>query len=128
MERSPPPPSITTLNGLSEVLGACERLTSTPLPYPYPVMIHRTLYFYCFLLPFGLVSTLGYMTPLFSVLVAYTFIVFEALAEQIEEPFGTAPNDLPLEHICSHIERSLLDMAGKPLPYTVPTPNEYILL
>jgi len=118
----------SNLNGLSDVLGGCERLSNTPLPYPYSVMIHRTLYFYCFLLPFGLVTTVGDLTPLISVLIAYTFIVLEALADEIEEPFGTAPNDLPLESISFTIERSLLEMIGKPLREPIPNAQEYVLL
>jgi putative membrane protein len=118
----------SNLNGLSGVIGACERLANTPLPYPYAVMNHRIVYLYCFLLPFGLVSTLGYMTPVLSVLVAYTFMALEALAEEIEEPFGTLPNDLALGSICHTIERSLLEMIGKSLAQPTPEPQQYVLL
>jgi putative membrane protein len=38
---------------LSDILGGCERLVSTPIPYSYRVLLHRTVYIYCFLLPFG---------------------------------------------------------------------------
>ncbi len=116
------------LNGLSDVLGGCERLAGTPLPYPYSVMIHRTVYIYCFLLPFGLVGTLGVMTPVMSVLVAYTFMALEALAEEIEEPFGTLPNDLPLEEMSGMIEETLLEMAGKEIAESRSGPRKFVLL
>ena len=116
------------LNGLSDVLGGCERLAGTPLPYPYSVMIHRTVYIYCFLLPFGLVGTVGVMTPVMSVLVAYTFMALEALAEEIEEPFGTLPNDLPLEEMSWMIEETLLEMAGRPIPESRSEPRKFVLL
>jgi ion channel-forming bestrophin family protein len=44
--------------------------------------------------------------------VAYTFIAVDAIGEEIEEPFGTAPNDLALESLGETIEESLLEMAG----------------
>ena len=103
------------LGGLSNVLGGCERLASTPIPYPYSVMIHRTVHLYCFLLPFALVSTIGLMTPALSVFIAYTFMVLEALAQELEEPFGTEANDLPLDSICRMIRETLCEMAGIPV-------------
>lgn len=39
---------------LSDALGGCERIANTPIPFPYAVVIHRTIYLNCFLLPFGL--------------------------------------------------------------------------
>jgi putative membrane protein len=68
------------------------------------------------LLPFGLVDSLGYFTPLISVFVAYTLIALEAIAGEISEPFGTAPNCLALNAIARTIERSLLELCGEALP------------
>lgn len=104
------------LNKLSEVLGGCERIASTPIPYTYQVLLHRTVYLYCFLLPFGLVDTLGWLTPLIVVFVGYTFVAFEAIADELEEPFGLEPNDLALDAISCTIETTLLELAGMPVP------------
>ncbi len=101
---------------LSEALGGCERIASTPIPFTYSVLIHRTIYFYCLLLPFGLVDAIGFMTPVIVAFIAYTFFALEALGSEIEEPFGTAPNDLALDAICATIEASVREMAGEALP------------
>lgn len=53
-------------NELSNIIGGCERIASTPIPYTYKVLLHRTVYVYCFLLPFGFVDSLGWMMPLSS--------------------------------------------------------------
>ncbi|WP_316803134.1 bestrophin family protein [Pedobacter nototheniae] len=103
-------------NKLSDIVGGCERIASTPIPYSYRVLLHRTVYLYCFLLPFGLVDSLGWLTPLIVVFIAYTFVAFEAIADEIEEPFGTEANDLALNSMCEMIESTLLEMAGEPLP------------
>jgi putative membrane protein len=104
------------LDKLSEVVGGCERIASTPIPFSYRVLLHRTVYFYCFLLPFGFVDSLGWLTPVIVVFIAYTFIALEAVADEIEEPFGTEANDLALSAMSLMIETTLLEMAGKPLP------------
>jgi putative membrane protein len=102
------------LGHLSEVLGGCERLASTPLPYPYSVMIHRAVYIYCFLLPFALVDIVGWMTPVLSVFTAYTFMALEALAAELADPFGTSPHALPLRELCRTVEDTLREMTGRP--------------
>ena len=105
------------LNQLSQVLGGCERIASTPIPFAYGLILHRTVYLYCTLLPFALVPDLHYMAPLVSVFVSYTFLSLEALAEELEDPFGTAANDLPLDAICTSIEINLKEMNDiAPLP------------
>ncbi|MFM0669915.1 bestrophin family protein [Paraburkholderia sediminicola] len=102
------------LNGISDVIGGCERIASTPLPFAYSVMIHRTVYFFCASLPFGLVDSIGIFTPVFAVFVAYTFMAHEAIASQIEEPFGIDDNDLALNMMSVLIEDAMRDLLGEP--------------
>jgi len=104
------------LNCLSESVGGCERIAGTPIPYPYGVLLHRTIYAYCFLLPFGLVHAIGAATPLISVFVAYTLFALEAIAQEIGDPFGRASNSLALGAISCTIERSVLELCGLPMP------------
>ena len=99
----------------------CERINSTPIPFTYTLLLHRTAYLYCFLLPFGLVDTIGFMTPFVVAIVAYTFFGLDALGDEIEEPFGKDANDLPLTAICRTIEinlRESLDDDQIPEPLT----------
>ena len=96
-----------TMSGMVAAAAACERIRNTPIPFSYTLLLHRTAYLYCFLLPFGLVDSIGYMTPLVVSIVAYTFFGLDALGDEIEEPFGTSANDLPLDAICRGIEINL---------------------
>lgn len=59
-------------------------------------------------LPLALVDTLGVLTPLVTMIVAYPVLMIEALGRELDDPFGHAPNNLPLSHICDTIERNLL--------------------
>lgn len=107
------------LGKLSEALGGCERIAATPIPFTYAVIIHRTIYLYILLLPFGLVDASGLMTPVVVAFVAYTFFALEALGAEIEEPFGTEPNDLALDAMSSTIEATLRELVGE-IPGTLP--------
>ena len=111
------------LNSLSDVIGGCERIGSTPLPFAYSVMIHRTVYFFCATLPFGLVENTGFFTPVFSVFVAYTFMAHEAIASQLEDPFGTDENDLALNMMSVYIEDAMRDLIGESA-LAIPGPEE----
>jgi putative membrane protein len=102
-----------TLSNLVAACAACERIKGTPIPFSYTLLVHRTAYFYCFLFPFGLVDTIGFMTPFVVAIVAYTFFGLDALGDEIEEPFGLAPNDLPLDTICRTIEINLRASLGE---------------
>jgi putative membrane protein len=106
------------LNALTDIVGGCERIASTPIPYTYRVLLHRTVYIYCFLLPFGLVDSLQWLTPFLVVFIAYTFVAFEAIADEIEEPFGTEPNDLALNSMSQMIEATISELAGIPIKQT----------
>lgn len=111
---------------LSDILGGCERIISTPIPYSYRVLLHRTVYIYCFLLPFGLVDSLGWFTPLIVVFVAYTFVAFEAIADEIEEPFGTEANDLALNSMCIMIDETIHEIAGEKIAVSQRTTQNII--
>ena len=110
-------------------IGGCERLASTPIPFTYGVIVHRTIYLYCLLLPFGLVDSIGPMTPVVVVFIAYTFFALEALGSELEDPFGTSPNDLALEAICWTIETSVLESLGVAQDQwpAQPQPKDYVL-
>ncbi len=104
------------LTELSHILGGCERIANTPIPYPYTILLHRTVYIYCILLPFGLVDSIMWMTPLICVFVAYTFMALDAIVAQIEDPFGVEDNDLALNTICLTVESTVREMRGEDAP------------
>ncbi len=113
------------LNELGAKLAGCERIASTPIPFPYHVLLHRTIYSYCVMLPFGLVDSIGFATPFVSVFVSYTLIALDTIAGHIAEPFGTGPHHLALDTLTRQIERSLLETAGEPLPDEIPIDSRY---
>lgn len=117
----------SSLDALSLALGSCERIANTPLPFTYSVILHRSSYLYCALLPFGLVDSIGLVTPLVVTFVSYTFFALEALSDEIEEPFGLAPNDLALDAMVAGIDASLRELLGETAP-PAPLPDANFIL
>jgi len=112
---------------LGKIVGGCERIASTPIPFAYNVLLHRTVYAYCVLLPFGLVDSTEFFTPLLCVFISYTLIALEAIASEVADPFSTAPNALALDAMTRNIERSVLELCGCPIPDPVEPVRPYQL-
>jgi putative membrane protein len=116
-----------SLKELTDLQGACERIKGTPIPFSYTVLLHRIVAVYCTLLPFGLVETIKWMTPVVVTFVSYALLGLDAVGDEIEQPFGMETNDLPLTHLSKSIEanlRSRLHEAEVPRP---PRPKRGIL-
>lgn len=108
------------LNAFTDIAGGCERIRNTPIPHSYTILMHRIVALYVFALPFGLVNSLHFVTPLVVLLVAYTFLGLDAVGDELEDPFGEDLNDLPLSTLCRTIEINLLEALGEtnvPAPY-----------
>jgi len=92
----------------TEIIGACERIKKTPIPYSYNIFIKKFIFVYTLTLPFGLTSTMFYYwTVPICVFILYILASLELLAEEIENPFGKDPNDLPVDDICDHIKENV---------------------
>lgn len=105
-----------SLTSLTDIQGACERIKSTPIPYSYTVLMHRIVAFYCTFLPFGLMDTVKWATPVVVLAISYCFFGLDAVGDEIEQPFGLDTNDLPLEAISFTIERNLRIRIGETQP------------
>lgn len=104
----------------------CERIATTPLPYVYSLLVFRTTYLYCLLLPLALMDTAGWMTPLFVGVVAYVFFGLAEVTEELAHPFGETVNGLPLDAMCRTIEISIAPHLGEDTPAPM-TPKQYYL-
>jgi len=101
------------LSDLCDVQGGCERIKSTPIPWSYTVLMHSIVAVYCFALPFGLIDTTKLLTPLVVALIAYAFLGLDAVGDELEEPFGSDYNDLPLTTLSRMIEVNLRQLLGE---------------
>jgi len=100
------------LTSLTHSQAVCERIKHTPLPFAYTLLLHRTTYLFCILLPFVMAEPLGWLTPVFTAIVSYTFFGLDAIGDELEDPFGQDENDLPTHAIVRNIEREVLAALG----------------
>jgi putative membrane protein len=91
----------------------------------YTLLLQRTAHIFCLLLPFGLASSAGWATPPFTALIAYTFFSLDALSEELEDPFGTEPNDLALDGLCRVCEISVFEALGETPPKMIAAEKFY---
>ncbi len=96
-----------TIGEIAQIQAGCERINNTPIPFAYFVLLHRTVYLYCFMLPFGLGNTIGWVTPFLVAFVGYTFMALNEIVDEISDPFGATENGLPLCMMCDTIETQL---------------------
>ncbi|MGB1453484.1 MAG: bestrophin family protein, partial [Crocinitomicaceae bacterium] len=88
------------LKTFSDIIGACERIKNTPIPYSYSMFLKKFIFIYVTTLPLAFVNTFGYYSSLVSIFVFYVLVSMEILAEEIEDPFGKDDNDLPTDDLC----------------------------
>ena len=101
-----------TLSDLMGSQGAAERIRTRPLPKQYDFFLILFVLIYCLLLPIGMVSALGWFTPLGSTLVGFMFLALDPIGRNLEDPFENAAYDLPLTAITKTIEINLRQILG----------------
>lgn len=104
------------LGGIALAQAGCERIANTPLPFVYSLLVFRTSVVYCLLSPLGLIDAAGWLTPVFTAIIAYVFFGLSEVTEELEHPFGDTGNSLPLDAMCRAVEIALLPRLGLPAP------------
>lgn len=102
-----------SFTSLTDIQGGAERISSTPIPFSYTTLIHRITAVYCYALPFGVVDEVKLFTPFVCAMIAYAFFGLDVVGDEIEMPFGTDANDLPLNAISRTIEVNLRQRLGE---------------
>lgn len=95
------------INVLINALGACERIRNTPIPQGYAIHLKRILLIYVVSLPISFLHDLGYWAVPIAMTVFYTMVGIELVGEEIEDPFGTDPNDLPMDALAAKIKENV---------------------
>lgn len=91
------------IKSFTDIIGACERIKNTPIPFSYNIFLKKFIFVYTLTLPFGLAHDFHYWAVPISTFVLYVFGSLELLAEEIEDPFGNDENDLPTDNLAEKI-------------------------
>jgi ion channel-forming bestrophin family protein len=103
-----------------DITGACERIRNTPIPFSYSSYVKQFVLLYALILPFGLVREFGYGSVIASMFTFFATMGLELLATEIEEPFGTDRNDLPLDDLAERIASDVRTLLTGDAPVAEP--------
>lgn len=95
---------------LLDILGACERIKKTPIPFSYSVYMKVFITAYALLLPFSLINSFGMGAIPLAMFVFFALIGIELMGEEIEDPFGLDCNDLPTGDIAHTIRNNVYEI------------------
>lgn len=87
------------LNGMIASYSAMETIRLTPLPVAYQIHTKQVLALFGGVLPFSFLESLGWWTVVVASLVNFTLYGIEAIAMQLEEPFGYDRNDIKMDGV-----------------------------
>jgi putative membrane protein len=99
------------VRALTDCQGGCERILLTPVPFAYAVHNKQLLMLYLLSLPFVLVEEMGWAAVPATAVIAFGLLGIEEAGGEIENPFGTDPNDLDIDGLCAGIARDAKAMA-----------------
>jgi ion channel-forming bestrophin family protein len=95
---------------LADIMGACERIKKTPIPYSYSLFIKKFIFIYVMTMPFGFVSDFRFWSIPIVIFTFYVLASLELIAEEIEDPFGMDANDLPTDDIALRIKENMKEI------------------
>ncbi|MDG1914476.1 MAG: bestrophin family ion channel [Crocinitomix sp.] len=95
------------LKSFADIIGACERIRNTPIPYSYSIFLKKFIFIFVTTIPLALVVDFGYWSALIVAFIFYVLVSMEILAEEIEDPFGFDDNDLPTDDLCAKIRNNV---------------------
>ncbi|MEO0726162.1 MAG: bestrophin family ion channel [Bacteroidota bacterium] len=95
---------------LLDILGACERIKKTPIPFSYAVYLKIFITAYALLLPFALVTSFHMVAVPLAMFLFFALLGVELLGEEIEDPFGLDCNDLPTGDIAHTIKKNVFEI------------------
>jgi ion channel-forming bestrophin family protein len=98
------------LKDLIDLMGACERIRNTPIPYSYMMYVKKFIFIYIVTLPFGFVTQSGYLTVPIVLVITFVLMSVELIAEEIEDPFGRDINDLPTDELAVKIKDNVREI------------------
>ena len=131
---------------LMDHLGGCERILKTPLARSGAIQVRQFIFLLLVSLPIGLMQafevdspdtayasynmTQVWIIPLYVMLLAYPLLSLDRIGMELQNPFSTQRIDfLPLDSICTAIERNVLELLHdiEEQPAEAPRPGDVVL-
>ena len=101
------------LKSFSDIMGACERIKNTPIPYSYSMYIKKFIFTYTLTLPIAFMKDFHYWSIPMVMFIFFILVSIELIAEEIEDPFGKDINDLPTDELADKITANVREILIK---------------
>ncbi|KWU46143.1 UPF0187-domain-containing protein [Rhodotorula sp. JG-1b] len=101
------------LKEFTDSLTALERIRDTPIPLILQIHLQLLLLVYVGAVPLQLVRTIGIWCIPATAISAAVFFGIDRAAEELSDPFGVEPNDLPVARFCADLHREYLELLGE---------------
>jgi putative membrane protein len=101
------------LHDLIAAQGGADRIKNTPMPKQYDYFPQLFVQMYCVMLPLGLVTNMGWYTPLGSTLVGFIFLALDKIGRDLDDPFENTIYDVPMTSLTTTIEINLRQLLGE---------------
>jgi putative membrane protein len=98
------------LKSFSDIMGACERIRNTPIPYSYSMYIKKFIFTYILTMPLAFIYPFHYWAIPMVLMVFFMLMTIELIAEEIEDPFGKDVNDLPTDMLSNKIKANVREI------------------
>lgn len=101
------------LTALTLAYGGCEKIARTPFPPAYSFLSRAIVWVFVLLLPLALVGDLGWRIVFIAPLMAFLFGALQRFGEEMQHPFETTPESLPLDSMTRQLEIELRQRLGE---------------
>lgn len=98
------------LKKFMDILGACERIKHTPIPFSFSMYVKKFIFIYSLIFPFAFVLNFNYLSAFLTGFLFYVLAGIDIISAEIEDPFGLDSNDLPLDGLCGSIKRNVQEI------------------
>jgi len=99
---------------LIDILGINERIKKAPIPFSYIGLIKLLIFSFGFLAPLQEINSLSInYIPVFFTIIMTLIMLLEIVSAEIEDPFETRENDLPLIQMANVISKDVFNILGQ---------------
>lgn len=93
-----------TLTAMTDAMGGCERIRSTPFPREYDGYLHALTYAYCLLLPIAIADETGPLSMITAPLVGLVLFMLNQIGRNLENPFDHSAASIPVVSLARKLE------------------------
>jgi len=91
------------ISGLIVTEDSMDRIMDTPIPLSYVAHINHVVFIFLLSLPFCMIEDLGWYSVPMQAMVSFGMLGIEDAGAEIEYPFGTDKNDIPIDDLIQRL-------------------------